>query len=474
MHSSVGYRTKEQETSSSEEAAGHLVDTKLTSFITDLTGKNLKTAHSEEGFHVGEIEEGKFALLGAIAIAPLGIIISVYRPHKVQPTQDLLVASLPSKPAMMMHHHRSSTSGTLVSFFLLSSSLLGGITKIQAADSDTPTEWEAKYPMLGSNDLVDVLSYSYDVTVDNDCNYHFTVNFSHNQAFPVGSAETCVPGEVADFDGLPLLAGRAYYDLFPTYVEMATGFNHLSLDYNACGHPAGGFLSPHYDMHFYLVSLEYRAEELVCVTIPGLPLCASEQNTTNGEAFFEVETSVDVARNTTGSQGVALNMPASFTSAVSDAVIYMGMHNLDRALMPATPSNWTEPTVVIGSHYEVVFFEPMLPFMYVAGDEDLSSEQDISYVEQTISTMPVNLEVIYDAEAKVTTVHFMGKSAMCKGEFDNAKEAYLESAGGAPPGSAPSPDDSGSTGARLTAGFLDMFMMMTTLVLVLTSSSGWL
>lgn len=97
------------------------------------------------------------------------------------------------------------------------------------------TEWETKYPMLGTNNLVEMLNYTYDVTVDEDCNYDFTVNFSHNPGLPIGSMETCVPEEIADFDGLPMLAGRAYYDLYPAYVEEATGFNHLSLDYNPCG-----------------------------------------------------------------------------------------------------------------------------------------------------------------------------------------------------------------------------------------------
>lgn len=231
--------------------------------------------------------------------------------------------------------------------------------------------------------------------------------------------------------------------------------------------PAGGFLSPHYDMHFYFVSLDYRANEMVCDTIPGLPVCAAEQNTTNGMAFFELETSTDIARNSTGGDGVVLNMPPGFTSAVSDAVIHMGMHNFDRAMMPETPANWTEPTVVIGSHYEVVFFEPMLPYPFVAGTEDQSSVQHIEYVDQTIPTMPVHLEVTYDAEAKVTTAYFTGKSSMCQGEFDSAKQAYMESlSGGDGDSDAPGAPDGGSSGAG--AVFESAMMMIMTLGLVAT------
>ena len=94
-------------------------------------------------------------------------------------------------------------------------------------------------------------------------------------------------------------------------------------------------------MHFYLVSLEYRAEKMTCDTLPGLPLCAPEQNTTNGMDFFELQTSaVNVARtDDTTSTGVVLNMPAGYTSDAADAVIYMGMHSFDREMMPETPSN---------------------------------------------------------------------------------------------------------------------------------------
>lgn len=197
--------------------------------------------------------------------------------------------------------------------------------------------------------------------------------------------------------------------------------------------PSGGFLSPHYDMHFYMVTLQYRAEEMVCDTIPGIPVCAPEQNTTNGMAFFDLERSDAIARSggngttTDDDEAPLVNMPEGFAPAASDAVIYMGMHSFYRETTPETPQDWAEPTLVFGSHHEVTFFEPMLPLHFVAGEDDHSAEQSIEYVEQTISTLPVLLQSSFDASDKVTTVRFTGKSNVCKAEFDAAKASYESS-----------------------------------------------
>lgn len=96
------------------------------------------------------------------------------------------------------------------------------------------TELESMYPQLGINSL-DSLNYEYDVSVDNECDYTFEISFEHNSNFDVGTAETCVGGALAEYDGLPMLAGRLMYEVYPDYGREATGFDHLSLDYNPCG-----------------------------------------------------------------------------------------------------------------------------------------------------------------------------------------------------------------------------------------------
>jgi hypothetical protein len=118
---------------------------------------------------------------------------------------------------------------------LFRSSLLALLSAASLAHVDAATDLQKKYPQLGINSL-DELSYNFDVTVDENCDYHFTVDLSHNENFPIGGADTCVPGVNADdYDGLPMLAGRWFYEQYPDYVKEATGMDHLSLDFNPCG-----------------------------------------------------------------------------------------------------------------------------------------------------------------------------------------------------------------------------------------------
>ena len=119
----------------------------------------------------------------------------------------------------------------------------------------------------------------------------------------------------------------------------------------------------------------------------------------------------------------------------------------------------------------------MPPFTFVAGEEDRSSKQDIECVEQTITTLPNHLDVNYDAETKVVTVRFTGKSSLCLTDFDNAKKAYLES-GSDPdadaPVAAPAPEGSGSAAPTSGEGRWSIIMMTLALVMSMSSSSWFL
>jgi hypothetical protein len=102
---------------------------------------------------------------------------------------------------------------------------------------------------LGTNDL-SVYNYEMETTVDENCDYTLTVKYSHPEDFPIGGPNACAPWGVnapEPGDGLPCLMGRSYWgDRFPKDVRDATaGLDHPSLDWNACGHPDDGFLTPH-------------------------------------------------------------------------------------------------------------------------------------------------------------------------------------------------------------------------------------
>ena len=87
-------------------------------------------------------------------------------------------------------------------------------------------------------------------------------------------------------DGLPYFAFRWFYQEVPDAIKQATGIDHISLDWNACGRPPFDiFTAPHYDIHLYRVSPDDRTC-MTCNTIEGTPVCDMEpgaQTTPNGE-----------------------------------------------------------------------------------------------------------------------------------------------------------------------------------------------
>lgn len=174
-------------------------------------------------------------------------------------------------------------------------------------------------------------------------------------------------------------------------------------------------------MHFYLISPEYRATEMECDRFPPVPiLCdfTSTQTSLSGQLYFTTPTSSD---------GVTpLNMPAGFELGGSDAVANMGMHAFDFSDVPEKPVNWTEPSLIYGTHGDVIFFEPMVPEIFTFGTENKAFSRDIEYVEQTIDTLPYHLDVRYNAASGKTTVTFSGKSEVCQKDFEKAKKAYYE------------------------------------------------
>eukprot|EP00542_Grammatophora_oceanica_P007899 CAMPEP_0194071332 /NCGR_PEP_ID=MMETSP0009_2-20130614/88654_1 /TAXON_ID=210454 /ORGANISM="Grammatophora oceanica, Strain CCMP 410" /LENGTH=178 /DNA_ID=CAMNT_0038724649 /DNA_START=27 /DNA_END=563 /DNA_ORIENTATION=+ len=173
-------------------------------------------------------------------------------------------------------------------------------------------------------------------------------------------------------------------------------------------------------MHFYLISPQYRAEEMDCDRFGPVPiLCDFTQNqtTSSGQQYFTTPTVSE-------SDPTPLNMPAGFELGFPDAVANMGTHAYDMAAVPNSPAEWTEPSLIYGTHGEVVFFEPMIPFQFVEGDVSQDFSQDIEYVKQTIDTLPYNLAVKYNARSGKTTVTFQGKSNKCFKEFQKARKAY--------------------------------------------------
>lgn len=183
--------------------------------------------------------------------------------------------------------------------------------------------------------------------------------------------------------------------------------------------------SPHYDLHYYLVTPAYRVQTMTCDLVPKTPVCdVHAQSTAQGQAFFELETTE--GELATGSPFEILkNMPLGFNYSTSDAVINMGMHAFNYARAPAKPEDWVDPTFVLCTYgRQIVAVEAMIPGHFSDGDQDHAYDEALAYVDQTIDELPYYFSVDYDAASHETTIVLKGKSRVCQADFDVAKTKY--------------------------------------------------
>ena len=154
---------------------------------------------------------------------------------------------------------------------------------------------------------------------------------------------------------------------FSTEFYKATGFDHLGMDWQPCGHPdPSKFGKPHLDFHLYRITSAQR-DLMSCDIIPGAPICAfpgDAQSTFAGKKFFAVG---QVTAGSGSDDGKIANMPELFTVDLESAVPHSSIHAHD--IDGAVPvEQWTDPTLIMGSYdSQIVHWEPMIPYIFVNG-----------------------------------------------------------------------------------------------------------
>ena len=114
---------------------------------------------------------------------------------------------------------------------------------------------------LGTPNL-DRYQATYNLTVDDDCNYFFQIDFINHLSDVPGDAEPDFKGvcsqddnEGTAPDGNPWHAARRHWMQFPDYVDQTTGFNHMSMNWLPCGKAPLGLRQARWDMNFYVSTL---------------------------------------------------------------------------------------------------------------------------------------------------------------------------------------------------------------------------
>jgi len=235
---------------------------------------------------------------------------------------------------------------------------------------------------LGPDNL-DRYNYSLDMDIDSGCSYELKIKFKHDETLPLPTSgpqcdPSIVPPDIAP-DGLPYFGFRWAYESVPTKIKKATGIDHISIDFNPCGHPPYDvFTIPHYDMHIYLKSPEYR-RCMTCTKVAGAPVCdPGNQSTPSGQGFLNVAT-VAAGPNA----GKLANMPDGFHYAAGDNVPLMGGHAWDTSTQPSNAGAWVDPIWIMGPYDGgIIDFEPMLPLSSVVGSQDKTYEESLTYVGQ--------------------------------------------------------------------------------------------
>lgn len=273
------------------------------------------------------------------------------------------------------------------------------------------------------------------LTVNDQCLYEFTFQFEHDDELPMGGdgfTRECSFNGGTPFkydDGISWLDARMHWEEFPSYVWATMGFNHLSVDWFACGTYPGGYATPHYQFSFYRVTPEFRANTMTCDVasdqiIPGDKGCSGVQQADNmkGKNFFILPGSVLPISDPDRTRVV--NMPTTFGFPDGGAAVeHQGLRLNDQTLVPPFPDKWNDIQLFMSTYGgDLAMWQPRIPFRMLNGTYDQFHSNAKRYHQTTVATLPDTFAFDYDASDGVIRFHMIGKSQLCKSDFERARD----------------------------------------------------
>jgi len=311
----------------------------------------------------------------------------------------------------------------------------------QKRDDLTPLPDQDPLDVLGKEDMTTLRS-SWGLTVNDQCLYEFVYQFQHNPILPVGEdsfqggcdfGNLDVPRDpIVAPDGLLYLEPRRFYERFPDYVWATMGFNHIGVDWLPCGRMPSGYKTAQYDLSFFRVTPEFRAETMTCklkesdsmTIVPGQEFCDTEQEDPKGMNFFVVPAAI-VNREP------VVNMPKEFTHRhLTDGPLpHIGLRSLNPDVIPDKPSDWNDVPVFMSSYAgKLVMWQAHIPYTMIKGGKRQFHSNADRYFETTIPTIPDTWSVKYNEQDGTVQFTIVGKAEMCRGDYERAQKI----AGGPP------------------------------------------
>jgi len=168
------------------------------------------------------------------------------------------------------------------------------------------------------------------------------------------------------------------YELkFPAEASV-TAFNHMGFNWNPVGHgPKGVFTKPHFDVHFYMSTPEYRHHIHV--------------DTQDADPTY---------LKTSNLEPPAQFLPPDYQLAPNTAEPRMGSHYADSTSPQLKPGNFSN-IFLIGAHGgSILFWEPMITREYLLSKPKFTQKLKLPESYPVSGYYPTAYSVIYDPSRK--------------------------------------------------------------------------
>ncbi len=193
---------------------------------------------------------------------------------------------------------------------------------------------------------------------------------------PMASIEGA-PADPAAMDGPPK---AAVVLAFPEQARQATGFDHLTVDWEPHGHPPGAFLTPHFDFHFYAISSADRMAIDCSDTV-------KPDVIPTGYALPDAEDP---------GMGMMIGL----------CVPRMGMHSLPASDL--TETNIFNAAMIIGYyHGAMIFNEPMIAKAYLEAKQDFTLPMPAVIAPAGVRA-PTTVRAVFDSTGQAWRFEFSG------------------------------------------------------------------
>ncbi len=146
-------------------------------------------------------------------------------------------------------------------------------------------------------------------------------------------------------------------------------FTFVEIDWNTEGEPRGpngSFASPHFDFHFYMLSMEEMERELTCVS-------------SNGKTCDALLTDYDQMRRFQN-MPEASYIPDLYRADVGSAIPVMGLHLLDMTIDYTVDGVNHYPVLIYGTFDGHVMFAEASVTLYTLQDAMAAPDQRLSYL----------------------------------------------------------------------------------------------